>query len=85
MELEQIKNKLEATGDHFERVLFPNGYGVSIVRHGYSYGGNSGLFEVAVLGEDGEITYSTPVTGDVLGWLSVQEVLDTMKAVSELA
>lgn len=84
MELELFKGKLEATGDHFERVMFPNGRGVSIIRHDHSYGGNAGLFEVAVLDADGDLDYSTPVTGDVLGWLSVDEVLNTMKAVYDL-
>lgn len=84
MELELFKAKLEASGDHYEKVFFKNGRGVSIIRHRGSYGGNAGLFELAVLKADGELDYSTPVTGDVLGWLTVPEVLDAMKAVSDL-
>jgi hypothetical protein len=84
MELELFKGKLEASGDHMEQVFFKNGRGVSIIRHSGSYGGNAGLFELAVLKADGELDYSTPVTGDVLGWLTVPEVLEAMKAVSDL-
>jgi hypothetical protein len=83
--LEVFRAELEKTGDHMERVMFPNGYGVSIIRHDYSYGGKAGLFEVGVLGKDGELTYKTPVTGDVLGWQSVDEVLAAMKQVADLS
>jgi hypothetical protein len=38
------------------RMIFDNGYGVSVVSHTYSYGGKDGLFEVAVLGKDGDLT-----------------------------
>lgn len=84
MELETIKTELAKTGDHMERVMFPNGRGVSIIRHAFSYGGKAGLFEVAVLDSTGELDYSTPVTDDVLGWQTVEDVLNVMKAVSEL-
>lgn len=84
MELGKVRAALSTTGDHMERVTFPNGRGVSIIRHEYSYGGRNGLFEVAVLDSTGEIDYSTPVTGDVLGWQTVEEVLTAMKAVADL-
>lgn len=87
MELESARNALElgAKATAFrEVVVFPNGRGVSIIRHQYSYGGKAGLFEVAVLDSKGEIDYSTPVCGDVLGWQTVDEVLDAMKRVHDL-
>ena len=84
MELATITTALEATGDHMERVTFPNGRGVSIIRNRGSYGNVQGLFEVAVLDASGELDYSTPVTGDVLGWQTVAEVLDVMKQVADL-
>jgi hypothetical protein len=64
--------------------MFENGYGVSVVSHTHSYGGRKGLFEVAVLGKDGDISYDTPVTDDVIGYLNPEEVTDTMKKVQEL-
>jgi hypothetical protein len=55
-------------------VQFPNGYGASIVQGEHTYGGKDGLYEIAVFGKDGGITYDTPITNDVLGYLSEQEV-----------
>ena len=56
------------------RIRFDNGYGASVVSHNFSYGGSEGLYELAVLGKDGDLTYDTPVTNDVLGWLTDKEV-----------
>jgi hypothetical protein len=64
--------------------MFDNGYGISVVRHRYSYGGPSGLYEIAVLDKDGEITYSTPITSDVIGYLTPKEVTEIMVKVQEL-
>lgn len=52
------------------RITFPNGYGASIVKGPYTYGGRDGLFELAVLGPDGQLTYDTPITDDVVGYLT---------------
>lgn len=66
------------------RMMFENGYGVSVVSHTYSYGGRDGLFELAVLDKDGNLTYETPVTNDVLGYLSKHEVTEVMDEVQKL-
>ena len=66
------------------RMNFDNGFGVSVVSHSYSYGGRSGLYEVAVLDSNDELTYDTPVTNDVIGYLTEEEVSDVMKQVQEL-
>jgi len=63
---------------------FPNGYGASVVSHQYTYGGKEGLFEVAVLDRHGDLTYTTPITSDVLGFLSFAEVGETLEAISQL-
>ena len=63
---------------------FDNGYGVSVVRHRYSYGNGLNLFELAIIDKSGEITYSTPITDDVLGYLSEDDVSDTMIKVQRL-
>jgi hypothetical protein len=65
-------------------MTFENGYGVSVVSHSYSYGGKDGLFEIAVLDKDGDLTYDTPVTNDVIGYLTEEDVTDVMKQVQEL-
>jgi hypothetical protein len=66
------------------RMQFDNGFGVSVVSHTHSYGGRDGLYEVAVLDKDGLLTYETPVTSDVIGYLSEEDVTDVMKKVQEL-
>lgn len=66
------------------RMHFDNGHGVSVVSHSYSYGGRDGLYEVAVLDKDGELTYDTPVTNDVIGYLTEEEVSGVMKEVQSL-
>jgi hypothetical protein len=65
-------------------VQFPNGYGASIVQGEYTYGGKDGLYELAVFGKDGHITYDTPITDDVLGYLTEQDVEDTLNKIKDL-
>ena len=71
-------------GDGIRSVMeFDNGYGVSVIRSNTSYGGLSGLYELAVL-KDGSLCYDTPITDDVLGWLTKDRVTEIMKQVQEL-
>jgi len=63
---------------------FPNGYGASIVRGPYTYGGNEGLFELAVLDRHGHLTYDTPITSDVEGWLTVEDVFNLLLRIQAL-
>lgn len=68
-----------------QRWLFSTGHGleVSVVRGSTTYGGSQGLFELAML-EDGRCCYTTPITSDVLGYLSEAEVLETLERASML-
>lgn len=71
--------------DHNQRHRFgfENGYGASVIRGQYTYGGSSGLWELAVLHGEGDICYSSPITDDVVGWLSeleVESLLDQIQA-----
>ena len=66
---------------------FDNGYGASVIRHNFSYGGREGLFELAVIKfycEDWSLCYDTPITDDVLGRLTGQEVLQTLDQIAAL-
>jgi hypothetical protein len=65
-------------------VQFPNGYGASVVQGEHTYGGKDGLYEIAVFGKDGHISYSTPITDDVLGYLSEEEVEKTLIDIKNL-
>ena len=62
---------------------FDNGYGVSIVRHSFSYGNGAGLWELAVLC-NGNLCYDTPITDDVLGDLTEKEVDEIVEQVKAL-
>ena len=49
-----------------------------------TYGAKEGLFEVAVLDSNGEITYNTPITSNVIGWLDFADVADTLNKIKAL-
>lgn len=71
------------TNFYQRRINFPNGYTASVVSHGYSYGGEQKLFEIAVM-RDGEIVYDTPVTDDVIGYLDFDEVARALEEIKAL-
>ena len=66
------------------RITFENGYGASVVKSPYTYGGDKGLYELAVFGTDGHITYDTSVTDDVIGYLRPEDVTDVMAKIQQL-
>ena len=54
---------------------FGNGYGSSVIRHSGSYGSDRGLYELAVINsKTNRLHYTSPITGDVLGWLTLEDV-----------
>jgi hypothetical protein len=68
-------------------MFFDNGYGVSVVCGTGTYGGGEGLYELGVIignPKSYTLTYATPVTDDVLGYLTEQDVTDTMAKVAAL-
>lgn len=67
-ELQPINVQRFLDGLHAEW-RFDNGYGASVVNHMGSYG-----VELAVL-HHGRITYDTPITNDVIGWVGSPEEL----------
>ena len=78
--------KTNPMGEDFgitSRTQFDNGYEVSVVRSEYTYGGKDGLYELAVF-KDGAITYATPITDDVIGYLRPEDVTDVMAKIQQL-
>ena len=62
---------------------FSNGYSASVVRNSLSYGNERGLYEIAVI-KDGNLCYSTPITDDVVGFLDIFGVKNTLNAIKKL-
>jgi hypothetical protein len=65
-------------------IMFDNGWGASVVSHTFSYGGKNGLYELAVLDSNGDLTYDTPVTNDVEGYLSEEDVTKLLEQIQKL-
>ena len=71
-------------------VRFPNGYGASVVRGPFTYGGRENLYTVGVITYDPadrrtwELTYDTPITNDVLGGQSLDDVAGVLMRISRL-
>lgn len=71
--------------DGYRKVYkFDNGYSASVVCNDFSYGGDKGLFEVAVLDSNGAIAYNTPLTNDVVGWLDFAGVAELLEEIKNL-
>ena len=91
---EEFQNYIVKSGQHpvheegyHTIVKFPNDYGASIIFTPYSYGYEEGLFEVAVLqfnGKKSHINYDTPITSDVLGYLTNDDCIDILKKIQKL-
>lgn len=64
-------------------ICFPNKYGASVITGPGAYGNENKPYEIAIL-YNGHITYDTPITDDVLGYLNREEVEDILNKISEL-
>jgi hypothetical protein len=68
--------------------FYPNGYGVSVIKGSHTYGGNAGLYELAVVKggstNDYCLTYETPITDGVMGYLTPDGVSAIMAQVAAL-
>jgi hypothetical protein len=72
--------------DRYQKIYkFDNGFGASVVSHSCSYGGKEGFFEIAILDKNGKISYDTPITSDVIGWLDFAGVADILERIKNLA
>ena len=82
-DLEFVKHPSHIEGVQ-ARIQFDNGYGASVVKTPYTYGGDRGLYELAVLDSEGHLTYATSVTDDVIGYLRPEDVTDVMEKIQQL-
>ena len=84
MTFEDLKFKERQHSQGIQAIVeFENGYGASVVKGPYTYGGSNGLYELAVL-RDGKICYSTDLTNDVLGFLTEAEVTTYLMGIEQL-
>ena len=78
----EINNGIQAI------VKFENNYGASVVKHEYSYGNKQGLYELAIIkydeNGDWDLCYDTPITDDVLGYLTEDNVTDYLTQIEQL-
>ncbi|MCK5601132.1 hypothetical protein KAR91_04630 [Candidatus Pacearchaeota archaeon] len=77
------KDKLVNGGTQFI-YKFKNEMGASVVCSPYSYGGDNGLLELAVLDKDGSLDYSTSVTGDTEGHLTAEKAAELLDQIEGL-
>ena len=63
---------------------FENGYGASVIKHDYSYGGKPGMYEIAVLDSKGDFCYTTDITDDVVGYASKETVYESLDWIKSL-
>ena len=82
-DIEFKTNPMGADFGIVSRTKLDNGYEVSVVQSQYTYGGDKGLFGLAVF-KDGEICYDTPITNDVIGYLRPEDVTDVMEKLQKL-
>jgi hypothetical protein len=80
----QFKEHPSTFGGIIGRIEFDNGYGASVVKSPFSYGGGDNLYELAVLGKDGQITYDTSITNDVIGYLTEEGVEELLINIQKL-
>jgi len=64
------------------RMDFKNGYGVSVTTGPTAYC-DEGEYELAVF-KGGDLCYDTPITDDVIGWLTPRQITVIMKKVQTL-
>lgn len=86
---EPLHSRRNNGGPHYI-FSFENGYGASVIQSSISYGSEEGLWEIAVITFDDDaktswsLTYSTPITDDVIGWQTVYEINEMLSKIERL-
>lgn len=77
----------ELKGTEYQGVItFDNNYELSIIRHNASYGGDKGLFEIALSKGESQVCLP-PITADgdtVKGFLTKEQVIDIIEMTGDL-
>lgn len=84
----EFEGEFSDYGDRFHVIFkFNNGLGASVIGGLGSYSTDNLPYELAVLRFDKEsykLAYDTPITGDVRGYLSFEEVLEILREINKL-
>ena len=87
LKLYQLETRPLHNGEQFI-FKFLNGYGASVINNSFSYSSKEAPWEVAVIKflDDGEweIVYDTPVTDNVLGYLTDSQVAEALTQIKNL-
>ena len=76
---------MQSERNQYQKIYtFDNGYGASVICNQSSYGSDNGLFELAVLDKNGDICYDTPITSDVIGYMTHDYVARVLKDIESL-
>lgn len=62
---------------------FENGYGISVLKGDIFYSNGTDTYEVDIL-HNGELCYDTPITNDVIRYVTSEQITDIMKRIQEL-
>jgi hypothetical protein len=81
---EEDDSRVSLMGGHQRVYKFPNGYGASVIMGSHAYSDMDHPYELAVLGLDGHLSYTTPITSDVEGHLNADEVNELLLKIKEL-
>lgn len=65
------------------QINFPNKYGISVIFGKQAYSNGKDTYEVAVLYKK-QLCYTSPITDDVLGYQTKEEVTEIMKQIQDL-
>ena len=83
----EVKKRVDTYDDIFgigQWVIgFKNGYEGSIITGEYTYTDKEHPYELAVL-KNGELCYDTPITNDVIGYLTADEVGEILEKIEAL-
>lgn len=66
---------------------FKNDYGASVMKHQHSYGSDEDLWELGVIrwrDDEWELNYDTPITSDVIGYLTDEDVRNLLQRIKDL-
>tara|TARA_Y100000310_G_C19970183_1_gene485099 strand:- start:137 stop:388 length:252 start_codon:yes stop_codon:yes gene_type:complete len=83
MTFENLKFEGE-DGDIQAIVTFRNGYEVSVVQNGLSYGGDKGLYEIGVFDASGGMCDPLGWGDEVKGWLNPEDVEKELDLIASL-